>query len=203
MCTPTWKNQNRARRASTRPSTQVKKNVSPIRTNRLRKILLRATTPPSTVHRPASVRGLPVIVVAATEAAIDKTLAAAAAEDVLDAVAVAGAVAVAAVAVDSVPAAAAIFLRPNTLPRKVANLVAAIAAPTVVVIAAVVAVIRNPVVTIIVAPAVSSIIAAMLRALLHHLLQSTRRKNRSCCRANHSPNIVDVPCPNLLRRLPL
>src|SRR5882757_11562536 len=126
MCTPTWKNQSRARRASTRPSTQVKKNVSLIRTNRLRKILLHATTPPSTVHQRASVRELPVIaaavtVVAATEAAIGKTLAAAAAEDVLDAAAaVAGAVAVAAVA-GSVPAVAVTFLLPNTLPRKAAN----------------------------------------------------------------------------------
>jgi hypothetical protein len=143
-------------------------------------------------------------VVAATEAGIGKTLAAAAAEDVLDAaVAVAGAVAVAAAAADSVLAVAVIFLRPNTLPRKVANLVAAIAARIVVVIAAAVAVIRNAVVPIIVAPAVTSIIAAMLRALLHHLLQSTLRKNRSCCRANHSPNIAGVPCRNSLRPLPL
>jgi len=144
-------------------------------------------------------------VVAATEAEIGKTLAAAAAEDVLDAavVVVAGDAAVAAVEADFVPAVAVIFLRPNTLPRKVANLVAAIAARIVVVIAAAVAVIRNAVVTIIVAPAVTSIIATMLRALLHHLLQSTRRKSRSCCRANHSPNIAGVPCPNLLRRLPL
>ena len=144
-----------------------------------------------------------VTVVAATEAEIGKTLAAAAAEDVLDAAAVAGGAAVAAVAADSVLAVAVIFLRPNTLPRKVANLVAAIAARIVVVIAAAVAVIRNAVVTIIVAPAVTSIIAATLHALLHHLLQSTRRKNRSCCRANHSPNIAGVPCRNSLRLLPL
>jgi len=45
-------------------------------------LLPRYKTPPSTVHRPASVRALPVIVVAAIEAAIDRTLAAAAAEDV-------------------------------------------------------------------------------------------------------------------------
>src|SRR5882724_9691185 len=123
MCTHTWKNQNRARRGSMKSSTQAKKNVNPIRTNRLRRILPHATTPPSIVHRPASVRELPVIaaavtVVAATEAAIGKTLAAAAAEDVLDAAAVAGAVAVAAVAAGSVPAVAVTFLRPNMLPRK-------------------------------------------------------------------------------------
>src|SRR5882757_375171 len=126
MCTRTWKNQNRARRGSMKSSTQAKKNVNPIRTNRLRKILPHATTPPSIVHRPTSVRELPVIaaavtVVAATEAAIGKTLVAAAAEDVLDAAAaVAGAVAVAAVA-GSVPAVAVTFLLPNTLPRKAAN----------------------------------------------------------------------------------
>jgi len=136
-------------------------------------------------------------VVAATEAEIGKTLAAAAAEDVLDAAVVAGGAAVAAVAADSVLAVAVIFLRPNTLPRK------AIAARIVVVIAAAVAVIRNAVVTIIVAPAVTSTIAAMLRALLHHLLQATRQKNRSCCRANRSPNIAGVPCRNSLRLLPL
>src|SRR6266404_5345511 len=122
MCTHTWKNQNRARRGSLKSSTHAKTNVNPIRTNRLRKILPHATTPPSIVHRPTSVRELPVIaaavtVVAATEAAIGKTLAAAAAEDVLDAAAVAGAVAVAAVAAGSVPAVAVTFLRPNMLPR--------------------------------------------------------------------------------------
>ena len=206
MCTRTWKNRKRARRALNKCIP--KKSVSPIRMNRRRKILLRATTPLSTAHRRASVPAVPMIaaaltVVAATEAAIGKTLAAVAAEDVLDAAVVAGGAAVAAVAADSVPAAAVISLRPNTLRRKLANLAVAIAVRIVVVIAAAVAAIRSAVAMIIVAPAVTSIIAAMLRALLHHLLQSTRRRNRSCCRANHSPNIVGVPCPNLLRRLPL
>jgi len=77
-----------------------------------------------------------VTVVAATEAEIGKTLAAAAAEDVLHAAVVAGGAAVAAVAADSVPAVAVIFLRPNTLRRKVANLAVAIAVRIVAVIAA-------------------------------------------------------------------
>src|ERR1700720_113461 len=111
MCTRTWKNQNRARRALHRCI--AKTSVSPIRTNRLRKILLRATTPPSTVRRPAILRALPVIaaavtVVAATEAGIGKTLAAAAAEDVLDAAVAAGDAAVAAVAAGFVPAGAVV-----------------------------------------------------------------------------------------------
>jgi hypothetical protein len=144
-----------------------------------------------------------VTVVAATGAEIGKTLAAAAAEDVLDAAVVAGGGAVAAVAADSVPAVAVIFLRPNTLRRKVANLAVAIAVRIVVVIAAAVAAIRSAVVTIIVAPAVTSIIAATLHALLHHLLQSTRRKNHSYCRANRWPNIAGVPCRKSLRLPPL
>jgi hypothetical protein len=148
----------------------------------------------------AAVTAVAVTAVAATEAAIGKTLAAAAAEDVLDAAVVAaGDVVVVAAAADSGPAVGVIFLRPSTLPRKVANLVAGIAAQNV----AAAEDIRSAVVTTIVARGVISTIAAILRALLHHLLQSTRRKNRSCCRVNRSPNIVGVPCPNLPRRLPL
>src|SRR5260370_41346561 len=68
------KNQNPALRASkNRILNVLKKSVSPIRTNRLRKILLPATTPLSTVHRPATVRAAPVTGVVrevATEVAI-------------------------------------------------------------------------------------------------------------------------------------
>src|SRR5258707_11500752 len=78
-----------------------KKSASPIRTNPLRKISLPATTPPSTVHRLATARAAPVtgvvrevateaaIAAAVTVAVIGKGLAAAAAEDVFDAVVVA------------------------------------------------------------------------------------------------------------------
>src|SRR5258708_40361659 len=70
-----------------------KKSASPIRTNPLRKILLPATTPPSTVHRLATARAAPVtgvvrevateaaIAAAVTVAGVGQGFAAAAAED--------------------------------------------------------------------------------------------------------------------------
>src|SRR5258705_12510485 len=78
-----------------------KKSASPIQTNPLRKILLPATTPPSTVHRLATARAAPLTGVGrqgATEAAIappvtvagvGKVLGAAAPEDGLGTVGVA------------------------------------------------------------------------------------------------------------------
>src|ERR1700747_1714324 len=125
-----------------------KKSASPIRTNPLRKILLPAKTPPSTAHRLATARAAPVtgvvrevateaaIAAAVTVAVIGKVLAAAAAEDVLDAVVVA-ADAAGAAAADSARAAHAIFLLPSTLLHRAANLAAAIVVETAVLIAAV------------------------------------------------------------------
>jgi hypothetical protein len=200
------KSQNLALRASTKPSTQVKKSASPIRTNRLRKILLRATTPLNTVHLPVTVHAVPVIA-AATEAAIaaavtavatGHNLADAAAEDVLGVAAVAADAVVVAVAADTARVARAICLRPSMLPRRVANLAVGIAARSVVLV---VEDIRSAAGTIIVALGVTSITAATLRALPRHPLLRTRRKSRSFCRVNHSPNIVGVPCRNRLRQL--
>ncbi len=157
---------------------------------------------PSYSPRGASDRGgdrtEAAIAAAVTAVATGHNLADAAAEDVLGVAAVAADAVVVAVAADTARVARAICLRPSMLPRRVANLAVGIAARSVVLV---VEDIRSAAGTIIVALGVTSITAATLRALPRHPLLRTRRKSRSFCRVNHSPNIVGVPCRNRLRQL--
>jgi len=166
---PTWKKRNPALLASVNlnPRTLRKKNVSPIPTNRRRKILLHATTPPSTVRRLATapvaarivveiVAGL--IAAAVTAAVTGPVLADVADADVLAAVVVVadgGTVVAAAAVADFVPAVRVTCPHPSTLLRRAENLAVVTVAQTVAqiaaeiaVIAAAVAAIRNAVVMI-------------------------------------------------------